>query len=303
MSAFWVWPEIVGDAKLTLVAKAAGVTAGEVLAVWVAVLAHAAAQRPRGSLEGLDAEQMALALGWPPERVAAILQAMRPRLHDGQRLRAWKKRQRVKIDRTAAERKRRQRARQRELAQGQEPDSAWPAKEQETPPRAPDKAAFVTPCHGVTAPIDGGMSRRDAMSRHVTVGGDKEGGSFDPSLALGDQATLETPRAALRASVGDVWGWIEQAGIPAHFAVRTLKGGAVRAWIELGLTPAQFTEALRRARAARERSGDPAPVNLGFLSRFVDEVLAGRPERSTHARNSVERTDDAVASFLRQRGA
>lgn len=280
MTAFWVWPEIVGDAKLALVAKAAGVTPGEVLAVWVAVLAHASAQRPRGSLEGLDAEQVALALGWTAERVAAILQAMRPRLHDGQSLRAWGKRQRVKIDRTAAERKRRQRARLRG-----------------------ESITNVTPCHGVTLVGDHGVTGSDGMSRRVTPGGDIGGGSFDPSLALEDPATLETPRAASRVSVGDVWAWIEREGIPAHIAARTMKGATVRAWVAAGLTAHHFAEAVRRARAARERSGDASPVNLGFLSRFIDEVLAGRPERSTHVRDSVQRTDDAVAGFLRQRGA
>lgn len=284
MTAFWVWPEIVGDAKLALVAKAAGVTPGEVLAVWVAVLAHASAQRPRGSLEGLDAEQVALALGWPAERVAAILQAMRPRLHDGQSLRAWGKRQRVKMDRTNAERQRRWRDRKRGVEGGD-----------------------VTPLHGVTAvsptPVRNGVTSHNAVSNGVTLGGDYRGGSFDPSLALEDPATLETPRAASRVSVGDVWAWIEREGIPAHIAARTMKGATVRAWIAAGLTAHHFAEAVRRARAARERSGDASPVNLGFLSRFIDEVLAGRPERSTHVRDSVQRTDDAVAGFLRQRGA
>lgn len=280
MGPFLMYPEAIADPKWRRVARAAGATPGEVLAVFLALCAHASTQRPRGAVDGFDADETAEAFGWPPERVAGIVDALVPQVVQGGRLRGWDKRQRAKIDRTAAERKRRQRARMRA---GNGPE--------------------VTQSHGVTSRDGHAESRRDSVSRHVTLGGDIGGGSFDPSLALVDQATLETPRAALRASVGDVWGWIERAGIPVHLGLRALKSGAVRGWADRGLTPLQFTEAVRRARSARERSGDPSPINLGFLSRFVDEVLAGRPERSAHASNSVERTDAAVESYLRGRGA
>lgn len=284
MGPFLMYPEAIADPKWRRVARTAGATPGEVLAVFLALCAHASTQRPRGAVDGFDAEETAEAFGWPPERVTGIVDALVPQVVQEGRLRGWDKRQHLKTDRTNAERQRRWRDRRR-----------TPERKEVTPLHGVTVADSVTPSNGVTRGV--------TPVTPVTLGGDYRGGSFDPSLALEDQATLETPRAALRASVGDVWGWIERAGIPVHLGLRALKSGAVRGWADRGLTPQQFAEAVRRARSARERSGDPSPINLGFLSRFVDEVLAGRPERSTHASNSVERTDAAVESYLRGRGA
>ncbi|MDR5800610.1 hypothetical protein [Caballeronia sp. LZ001] len=48
----------------------------------------------------------------------------------------------------------------------------------------------------------------------------------------------------------------------------------VLAWVTRGVTADQLREAHRRAVAARERDRDSRAVNAGFLSRFIDEVLA-----------------------------
>ncbi|WP_250483283.1 hypothetical protein [Caballeronia sp. GaOx3] len=50
----------------------------------------------------------------------------------------------------------------------------------------------------------------------------------------------------------------------------------VLAWVGRGVTADQLREAHRRAVAARERDVDSRAVNVGFLSRFVDELLAER---------------------------
>ncbi|WP_250528821.1 hypothetical protein [Caballeronia sp. ATUFL_F1_KS4A] len=52
----------------------------------------------------------------------------------------------------------------------------------------------------------------------------------------------------------------------------------VLAWVGRGLTTDQLREAHRRAVAARERDADSRAVNVGFLARFIDEVLADAPD-------------------------
>lgn len=58
----------------------------------------------------------------------------------------------------------------------------------------------------------------------------------------------------------------------------------VLAWVRRGITADQLREAHRRAVAARERDIDSRAVNVGFLARFVDEVLAEAPGARSGAR-------------------
>jgi len=101
--------------------------------------------------------------------------------------------------------------------------------------------------------------------------------------------------------VSEVWAWIERVGIPPSLPARTFNALRIRGWIDAGITGDAFDEAHRRAVAARQRAGDPSPINIGFLSRFVDEVLAGKPERRAHVGGFVERSDAAVDAYLRGR--
>ena len=85
----------VADAKMRAVAREAGTgaTPGHCIAVWAALLEHAALQRPRGLVENFDAVACANSFEWPHDLVRRIMHAMMVvGLHDFTRLHAWDKR-------------------------------------------------------------------------------------------------------------------------------------------------------------------------------------------------------------------
>ena len=108
------------DIKYPVIAERAGQPVERVIALWLALLDHASQQDEdeRGSIAGFDVELTAAYLRCPPEALDAILAAMQrpkrdgsPGMLDGDRITAWSRRQPKREDETAAERKRRQRAR------------------------------------------------------------------------------------------------------------------------------------------------------------------------------------------------
>ncbi|WP_298725759.1 DnaA N-terminal domain-containing protein [uncultured Ferrovibrio sp.] len=104
----------VTDPKWRVVAKRAGVTLRDVIAVWAAMLECASQAENRGYLVGWNAEDVAAGLDMEPEQVKAIYDAMQGKTLEGDRLTNWEKRQPKREDNTAAERKRRQREREKE---------------------------------------------------------------------------------------------------------------------------------------------------------------------------------------------
>lgn len=108
------------DSKLAVVAKRANVTLsnatitrGHAASVWWAVLDYASQQNDRGSVAGIDPEEVAAAYEYDEEQVRAILDAMRKGgllIDQNERLTGWDKRQVNKEDDTAAERQARYRA-------------------------------------------------------------------------------------------------------------------------------------------------------------------------------------------------
>lgn len=114
----------VTDPKFALVARRAGASLPDVLAVWAFLLEKASAAETRGTFSDIDCEAVDCLFGFPEERTAAILKALSDRnlVGDGQVI-AWEKRQpkREREDNTAAERKRAQRERE---SHQQEPDEA-----------------------------------------------------------------------------------------------------------------------------------------------------------------------------------
>lgn len=194
-------------------------------------------------------------------------------LIDGDRIAGWNDMQGVRPDRTATERKRRQRERSHGMSRR-------------------DTDANVTACHGVTSDV--------TACHDMSRGGDYRGGNT--LLALNPSLNLNTPCEAHHAqaqNAGDVLQMIEQAGIRIGIGNRVFNIPAVRGWVAKGLTSEQITEAIARARRARERAADPQPVNLGFLRCFVDDVLDGRPERVPQNKsNRMEDADERVAEFV-----
>ena len=102
----------VTDPKFQLVAKRAGASLPDVLAVWAYLLEGASAATERGHIGGIDCEAVDCLFGFDDGVTALILDRMRARelIGDGVVL-SWEKRQpkREREDDNAAERKRRQR--------------------------------------------------------------------------------------------------------------------------------------------------------------------------------------------------
>jgi hypothetical protein len=108
----------VTDPKFRLVAKKARARFGDVITIWAFVLEAASADAERGTIGQLDFETLDDMLDAEEGTAARILDAMAARgLVDGNnRIAAWDKRQPKREDDTAAERKRRQREREHEMA-------------------------------------------------------------------------------------------------------------------------------------------------------------------------------------------
>ncbi len=129
----------VTDPKFQLVARQAGASLPDVLAVWAYLLERASAAQDRGDVGDIDCEAVDCMFGFPSTetRTADILAAMAKRgLLAGARITAWEKRQpkREREDDTAAGRQRAKRAR----------DAADQSRSHDTIP------AHVTPCHATS---------------------------------------------------------------------------------------------------------------------------------------------------------
>ena len=106
----------VTDPKFNLVARRAGATLPEVLAVWVFLLETASASAERGQYGEIDCEAVDCLFGMEDGKTAEIMAQMQHRnLIDGGAVSNWEKRQPKREDDTANERKRRQREREHEL--------------------------------------------------------------------------------------------------------------------------------------------------------------------------------------------
>ena len=284
---------IATDAKYATVRDraGAGVTVGHVAAIWMAVLDGASQAKPRGSTTSFDAETVASCYGWPQdlvERVFIAFQAKGMLDADGF-VAKWPERNPVKFDNTAAERKQRQRAREKQQAAA----------------AASASAAVNDESHA--------MSRRDSVtvtkSQTVTPTEQKEQSksSFcDSSKQEPDTSLkLDTPRNVRgcgRAFInaGDFWQWAEAAGVPMTIGLRRFQARNLSQWIAQGLTDQQADEALARAYAARQRTGNAAPVNLGYLACFLEEVLAGEEPRNDQRNGGGnERGDELSREFAR----
>lgn len=105
------------DSKLAVVAKRASVTRGHAASLWWAVIDFASQNEDRGSTAGIDVETLATAFDYSEIDVQKVLDAMRHKsllIGPDERLINWDKRQVSREDDTAAERKRRQREREKQ---------------------------------------------------------------------------------------------------------------------------------------------------------------------------------------------
>lgn len=113
---FRSWHGAPTDIKWMAVAKRAGVAPGMVVSVAWALMDRASQADNRGSIEGYDAEELAIFYGYETEQVEAVVAAMEARgVIVGGRFAAWERRQPKRED-DSAERVKRHRERQKEAS-------------------------------------------------------------------------------------------------------------------------------------------------------------------------------------------
>lgn len=105
----------VSDPKWPLIARKAGVSVGVVVSVWAALLECASQDEARGSVVDFDGETFDALYGYADGTCAAVVEAMLNKglICDGC-ICAWRKRQPLREDVTATERKRQQRSREKD---------------------------------------------------------------------------------------------------------------------------------------------------------------------------------------------
>lgn len=239
-----------------------GATPGHVCAIWAGLLDHASQARPRGDISTFEAETLAESFRWPVALVEGVIEALEQvgRIAEG-RLTRWDKRQ--PKDPTGADRQARKRARDRA-------------------PDAPRDAGLSRDNHGES------VTQRDG---HRERGERRESLSERTAVTSSDGITSNNPQLDARASAGDVWALLQQAGIPAGIVGRIRERTTVNQWIASGITPRQLTEAITRAQQARNDQQDHGPLNVGF----VDACLRNPRGRREHG---FERGDSAVDTYL-----
>jgi hypothetical protein len=146
------------DAKLGIVAKRLGARRTDVGMVWLAYIDYASQAQERGSVEGLDYEQVAFGLDMDPAEVKRIAAGFCERgMICDNRLTSWDRRQRQRErDDDSTERVRAFRKRQKELSETDSEtdlDTDTDIKSQVTPSNASE-----TPCNANETPRPGGIS-------------------------------------------------------------------------------------------------------------------------------------------------
>jgi hypothetical protein len=173
----------VTDPKFQLVARKAGASLPDVLAVWAYILEEASAADVRGEFS-IDAEAVDCMFGFEDGKTSSILSVMGARgILDGNRIASWDKRQPKKEDDTATDRKRRQRERE-----NQEKSSV-----------TSDESRNVTQCHA------------DVTQCHARGEESREEKNIDTlSHPPREASVLETTLATLPDEVQVLWGkWLE----------------------------------------------------------------------------------------------
>lgn len=109
MDWFRIQSGVTQDPRLSVVARRSGLARAEVLALWLMLYDHASRNRPRGSLEGLGADEIAAHLDMDVQKTAAALDALYDRgmITTENHLVEW-----VQVQRLSTERVRAYRARQ-----------------------------------------------------------------------------------------------------------------------------------------------------------------------------------------------
>ena len=328
------------DEKMRAVARetGAGATVGHCVAVWAALLEHALQSRPRGNIEGFNAQACADAFDWPVDLVRRIVHAMMViGLHDFTRLHSWAT---IDCDPTNSERQKAWRAMRRK-SRAEDSNSygneAVTVTENRNALRdsEPSEAVTVTenrnvlrdsePSEAVTVTENRNVLRDSEPSEAVTVMNlpssrvhAEKALALDLALKAPSSFCSTTsspilnstvPSSGIRARAGEpvgklstdaVWTALAAVGIRPGMFGRFGSGSSIAGWIERGVTAEDIGEAIGRARRARERSGDSSPIGLRYLACFVEDVLTGQPERGKPM-SWIERGDAIGRAWLEGR--
>jgi hypothetical protein len=248
----------------------------------MALMDCASQAKPRGCIKTFDVEGYSAFTGLDAGVIQRVVDALGPNgplnrpLHDGERLIAWSKRQPGSTDTTGAERQKRHRERKKAAT-----------------PKAPDRVE-TTGSNAVTPVF---VTDNDAERKRESLS--RSSSSSCSSVASGDiRSSPLTREHALDA--GGIWSALEARGIHVPFLKRTFGTEHIRAWLAAGVTDAQLGAAVDRAEAARQRTRDSSPVNLGFLATFVAEVLSDANPKPQRSPGHVA-VDDAANQYLARR--
>lgn len=185
--------DVLDDPKLRRIAASAGLPFALVLGAWSTVLVVASKARSRGSVADLTPARLA-ELAELGEPVAAdLLAKMRENaLLTPYRVRNWEKRQSIKVDHTAAERKRRQRLAAKGIVTPV--TNVTPV----TPAEPVTPVTNVTPCHGVT--------KQTPINRTTTT--DASTLRSQTEVSLSKTTEVEAERRASAPKRGRFFGWL-----------------------------------------------------------------------------------------------
>lgn len=241
----------VTDPKFQLVAKKAGASVAEVIAVWACLLEAASQSAERGNPGIPDFEAMDCALGMQDGRSAAIHARMceRELIGEDGTVTAWERRQPKREDETAAARKRQQRERD---TTGTPRDE----KRDTQPPNESDESRRVTSTtRDVTASHDRGEKSREEKKRNTNPPNPPAGGR-------------------VRSPSSDPEGFAEWW---ERYSRKDARADAVKAWRQLAPDAelqARMLAALRVWRWNEDRRLNPLPATWLRGKRWDDEVVA-----------------------------
>lgn len=271
----WVrlWEDMPTDPKWRVIARRAGQSVGNVMAVFNFMMVNAGAnETDRGTLRNWEDEDVASALDVDAAVVIAIREAMQGKVLDGDRLKGWEKRQpkRERED-NSAERMRSLRERRRDAKD----DHVTPSKDATEPGDALQRPrdAKVTPCDASDRPESESEKNRnlsDVPPPEKHRPSDLFAGEAKPT------ALDEDPKAVLYGAVTD-WiagetGKSKPSVKSAIGKILSTAGGDQHASLVLGM--------FRDAR--RERKADPLAWVMGMVTNRKQRAPPGAPppERS-----------------------
>jgi len=263
----------VTDQKFPLVARRAGASVAEVIAVWACLLESASMnETERGLLSAEpDFEAMDCALGLTDGKACAIFQAMQQRSLVDEHLHvvAWPKRQPKREDDTAAERKRRQRERDHAISLANAVTQA--------------ESRNVTPSH------DRGEESREEKNKDLSVE-DKSSTSSPvatkrPSVPCPYEAIVEAYHSALpmlpRVRVMDEkrkglmrkrWAWVLSSS-KADGTPRATNGDEALAWFAAFFDRAGHSGWLTGRTPGRGHEGWTADLDFLMTDRGLKAVV------------------------------